>query len=738
MNHIRAKTLEDLEFTTILQQTAQEANAKMVKEQLLAIKPIANIAELKEALKATSEYHSSFESENDIPLFKVGSVASAVKLLKIADSTLSIKQLVRILKNDQALHRLFKFLKKLKMQFPTLFRRIEKVPQNALISNHIKEIISIEGDLKRDASPTLEILNDALQDQRRSLDKAFVKNVRRYLKANYLDAIKESVINDQRVLAVTATHKKKVAGNIMGTSKSGNIIFITPQNTIALQQKLQLLETEKRIEILRILKELTHKIAPFVQEIQATETYLINMEVVAAKARYAQRINGRLPKITTAKKLHFKAAYHPILKLQNDQEGKATIPQDLEMNEQRRIILISGPNAGGKSITLKTVGLLQLMLQSGFLIPVKEGSSTCIFDHILTDIGDNQSIENQLSTYSYRLKNMRYFLQRCNENSLLLIDEFGTGSDPELGGALAAVFLEEFHAKQSYGIITTHYANLKVFANENEGIINANMQFDIHSLEPLYQLQIGQAGSSFTFEVAQKNGIPFRLINRGKKKIDREKIRFDKSISSLQQEKRKLKQQQHQITNEQEQLAATKEALQQKLASTEQKLAQFQTLYQHQQKMLNIGRKVAQMLNRFFQNNDKKSLLGAFGKWAVIEKAKHQHKKQPSEATPQKPPKTRGKNKPYIVDKKLKNTEATVLKAIAVKDKKDQQIAGKRAAALANYTFKVGDRVSILNSKTVAHLVAINKKQVTMDCGGMTIKTTIDKIILITQDESKN
>src|SRR5690606_4570203 len=213
--------------------------------------------------------------------------------------------------------------------------------------------------------------------------------------------------------------------------------------------------------------------------------------------------------------------------------GEKTYPQSIQLHNENRIIVISGPNAGGKSITLKTVGLPQLMLQSGMLIPVHERSEVRLIDCILTDIGDNQSIANHLSTYSYRLKNMNYFLKKCNARTLLLIDEFGTGSDPELGGALAETFLEEFYHREAFGIITTHYANLKMLANELPHATNANMLFDEKSLEPMYKLVLGQAGSSFTFEVAQKNGIPYGLINRAKKKIEKSKVRFDKTIANL-------------------------------------------------------------------------------------------------------------------------------------------------------------------------------------------------------------
>ena len=335
-------------------------------------------------------------------------------------------------------------------------------------------------------------------------------------------------------------YRKKVSGSLLGSSKSGNIVYIAPQATLTYQRELQNLEYEEKQEVIRILKTLSHKIRPYSTLLESHLDYLTHLDVISSKTKYAYSINGLLPKIDKNKRVYFKDAFHPILFVNNKEENLEVIPQTIELNEKQQIIVISGPNAGGKSITLKTIGLLQIMLQSGILIPVNEQSETTIFDTILTDIGDNQSIENQLSTYSYRLKNMRYFLRNCNENTLFLIDEFGTGSDPELGGALAEIFLEEFYHKKAFGIITTHYSNLKVLANELDYVTNANMQFNEQTLEPLYKLYLGQAGSSFTFEVAQKNGIPFSLINKAKKRVETEKIRLDKTISKLQKERNRL------------------------------------------------------------------------------------------------------------------------------------------------------------------------------------------------------
>ncbi len=294
-------------------------------------------------------------------------------------------------------------------------------------------------------------------------------------------------------------HRRKVKGGILGNSKTGSIVYIQPEATYNYTRELNNLEYEEKEEIKKILKELTNFIRPFRPLLIDYQNFLSDIDVVAAKAKYGMDMDAVMPKISQERELELIDAYHPLLLLTNRRQKKETFPQTIELSKERRVIVISGPNAGGKSITLKTVGLLQVMVQSGLLIPVHEYSRVCFFDKILTDIGDNQSIENHLSTYSYRLKNMNYFLKKVDDKTLFLIDEFGTGSDPELGGALAETFLEVFYEKEAFGILTTHYANLKMLANELPHIVNANMLFDARTLEPLYKLHMGEAGSSFYF-----------------------------------------------------------------------------------------------------------------------------------------------------------------------------------------------------------------------------------------------
>ena len=456
---------------------------------------------------------------------------------------------------------------------------------------------------------------------------------------------------------------------------------------------------------------------------------MTKLDVIASKARYAKNINACLPKITTEKKIYLRDAFHPILLLKNKEQKLKTIPQTLELNEKQQIIVISGPNAGGKSITLKTIGLLQVMLQSGFLIPVHERSETYFFNKVLTDIGDNQSIENQLSTYSYRLKNMRNFLRSCNNNTLFLIDEFGTGSDPELGGALAEIFLEEFYYKKAFGIITTHYSNLKVLASELDNVANANMQFNEKTLEPLFKLFIGQAGSSFTFEVAQKNGIPFSLINKAKKRVEGEKVRLDKTISKLQKERSKLQHTSDTLEIEKTKAIEKSDSLSEKQLKIQEKLEGFQELYDSNQKMLSYGRKMNELINKYFQTNNKKEFTADFNKWIAIEKTKHLKKNPPKPVT--KAQKKQVKVEIKKVAEKLKSIEKeVVVEVVKVREQKKTE-AIKVAKQKAAYTFKINDKVRIIGSNSCGTIDKIEKKNAFINYGFFTTKTTLNKLELV-------
>ena len=727
--NITEKTLQDLEFTTVLEQVATHCISNLGKEKTMLVQPISNKKKLFFELNMVNEYLSSFENENRIPNHYFEDISEEIKRLAIENSFLETDGFLKLAAVSETVNELKKFLKKFETYYPSLFILSDEIEFTSFIVDNIKKIITPYGEVADNASATLKQIRKDIGAVRGKISESFSRALSKNLSSGYLDDIKETVIDNQRVLAVLAMHRRKVKGSLLGSSKSGNIVYIAPQATLAYSRELQNLLYEEKQEVVRILRALATEIRPYTPLLNEYINFLTHIDAVGAKAKYAKSINGLLPKITKEKKVFLKDAFHPILWQKNKAKNIETIPQTLELNEKQQIIVISGPNAGGKSITLKTIGLLQLMLQSGLLIPVHERSETTLFNTILTDIGDNQSIENQLSTYSYRLKNMRYFLRKCNDNTLFLIDEFGTGSDPELGGALAEIFLEEFYEKKAFGIITTHYANLKVLADELENVTNANMQFDERTLEPLYRLYIGQAGSSFTFEVAQKNGIPYSLINRAKKRVETEKVRLDKTISKLQKERNRLQKTSESLNKQKSKGQEHIENLQEKELRIREKLEGFQELYDNNQRMLTLGRKINELLNKYFQTNNKKELSTNFFKWVTAEKTKHLKKNPPKKKT--KTEKQQEKVAAQKQQEAIKEVEKEVLqKVVKVREEKKKE-AEKIAQEKAAYIFKVNDRVRLVDGNAVGTIDKIEKKKAFINYGLFTTEAKIEQLELV-------
>ena len=726
---ISEKTLNDLEFETILQRVETFCVSDLGRKASQNIKPILKKEVLFSELKKVDEYLTSFANDNRIPNHSFDDISKEISLLDIENSYLTPESFLKVLNISETVNEQLKFLKKFKEIYPVLFQHSQEVEYTTMHIDSIKKIITSFGEVDDKASQNLKLIRKEIIRTRSQINESFSRALSKFQSAGYLDDIRESVVENQRVLAVISMHRRKVKGALLGTSKTGSITYIAPQATLQHTRELENLIFEEKQEVILILKTLTDELRIFKPLLVHYQTYLTDLDLIGAKAKYAHQINAFLPKITANKKVFFKNAFHPILLEKNKENKLKTIPQTLELNEQQQIIVISGPNAGGKSITLKTIGLLQVMLQSGILIPVDEKSSTTIFDKVLTDIGDNQSIENQLSTYSYRLKNMRQFLKKCNDKTLFLIDEFGTGSDPELGGALAEIFLEEFYEKKAFGIITTHYANLKVLANELENVVNANMQFDERSLEPLFKLFIGQAGSSFTFEVAQKNGIPYSLINRAKKKIEGEKIRLDKTISKLQKERNKLQKTSEGLEKEQDKAKTHSENLSEKQDKIQKKLELFQELYDTNQKMLVTGRKINELANKYFQTNNKKELIAEFTKWATIERTKYIKKNPPVKKTKSE------KKKLKVVAKEKKEKFEKIEKEILVKVEKvrevKKKVAKEKAKQKADYNFKPNDKVRLIDATSTGTIEKIEKNIATINYGFITTKANINKLELV-------
>ncbi len=688
--------LNELEFPKLLEEITPYAYSPRVAEKISNIKPFPQ-KEAEFLLKKTSEFLSSYESENYIPFDEYEDIEEPLKLMLIENFRLEASAFLRIRKITEQIGKLQSFFPKFSENFPNLEEEIKGLEFRKEIIDKISAVFNRFGEVKNEASPLLKEIRESISIAKKNIQENFNKSLNHYAQQDFLDEIRESTIEDQRVLAVKSGFKKRVSGRVLGVSKTGSITYIQPDSVVRHYHQLRESEEEQKKEVDRILRKLTSEIAEFHSQLSDYQEYLYNLDITRAKAKFAEKINGVLPKINTHKTLKLIDAYHPLLWLRNTQENKAIFPQTLELSEKNRIICISGPNAGGKSITLKTLGLLQLMIQSGILVPVHPRSEMFFFDKLMTDIGDNQSIENHLSTYSSRLKKMSRIVREADENTLLLIDEFGTGSDPELGGALAEAFLEFFYEKESFAVITTHYTNIKLVVEQLPHAQNAAMLFDEETLEPMYKLEVGQAGSSFTFEVAEKNNIPRFIIHSAKKKIERDVVNLDKTIVKLQQEKFEVEKLKSDLTEKREITQNKRENLQKLNEQLQQKLYNFQKLYEEEHRKLQFGTRIQSFIDDYAKGKSRKDIVKDFIKILEQEKFRKNQNTEKIEAEKLKVVKRK-------VTQELK--KESVIQTITETQEKIQE-RERRERAL---WLKVGQRVRIIGSTSIGTIEKIDSK----------------------------
>ena len=708
--NIPDKTSVDLEFQTLLEQISSFAVTSIGKEEILSISPINEKDEIEYQLDLVSEYTSSFDNENKIPNHYFDEFLKEIRLLKIENSTIEVEGFRKISNTNYTVNKLIKFFKKFKRYYPALRSMSSHIEFDEKPKKKISSVIDNYGNIHNNASDKLFSVRKEIGIVKSKIGKTFQDALKYYNSTDYLDDIKESFVDNRRVLAVKSSHRRKVTGTIIGSSKTGSIVYVAPEETMKYSLELNNLEFEEKEEIKRILKELTDFFRPYCNVFEDYIKYLTSLDSVYSRAKHAFSINAVKPNISEKREIQLYGAYHPLLLKHNQDNNLTTFPQDILIKDEMRILVISGPNAGGKSITLKTMGLLQIMFQSGILIPTHPKSKIFIFDQILTDIGDNQSIENQLSTYSYRLKNMKYFLENCNKNTLFLIDEFGTGSDPELGGALAEVFLKEFYDSGAFGIITTHYSNLKVMASELDFMDNANMQFDSETFEPLFRLITGEAGSSYTFEVASKNGIENFLIDKAKEKVDLDKVRFEGVISKLQKERIKNSEELSELKRLQTGARIKKdenEVLNEKLTN---KLSKYNLLYEHEKKTINIGNKFSALVDSYHNHGKKRRLISEMFNIIEIEKKKKEKKKSS--------------------DKKVSAKEILKIKDESKRDilkiKKKKKLKKK-----IEIKFSVGDTVKIPTGKSEGIIDSIKKDKAIVNYGNFKTQISLSEIELV-------
>jgi DNA mismatch repair protein MutS2 len=707
MQNFDEQTLYDLEFPTIREWLVEYSIGPTAKKRLEELSPTNHFPSIEKELGKVNELLSIRNDGETFPALDFEELTIELQLLPIHNAALSLEGYIRISRASDLINTLLLFFNKREKEFPLLSYLFEQAYFTKDIIESIEKVFDRSGNVKDDASKLLAEIRQKTKVVRNQINRNFDKEIRRLVKENVLGDTKEAFVNDRRVLTILSTHKRKIPGTVVGSSKTGSLTFIEPQVNIELNNELEMLLDDERKEIYRILQALTREIAVFLPLIQAYQNILTELDFTNAKARLALELDCVLPGIESETHIELINAFHPILWKANKTIGKKTLPQYIQMDKFSRMLVISGPNAGGKSITLKTIGLLQLMLQSGLLVPVNSNSKMCFFQQILTDIGDNQSIENELSTYSYRLKRMKHFLEVANKRTLLLLDEFGTGSDPDLGGALAEVFFEELYNRKSFGVVTTHYANIKLKADQLKNAVNGCMLFNTETLEPLYKFSMGQPGSSFTFEVAQINGIPLNLIEEAKTRLDDRKVKMDRLLSELQKEKTYLERLNKEHIEAQQTAQVAKEEYLERKKRYEEKLKVQQESSERNNKYLNAGKKMLGFIDRYLTKTRRKDankvLLEEVNKYLAVEK---------------------GKIEDLKLTEKLK-AQANSHKPLKKKIQKPEEDPHQR------HKISIGSTVKLIATKQGGTVESIDGEMITVTFGFLRMKVEREKLMWI-------
>jgi DNA mismatch repair protein MutS2 len=651
-------------------------------------------------IKQSHEFNQLVQNGIYFPNDYVLNLSRELRLLSIQGSMLVGEELISIRKLVMSMEAIFRwFDPERRTAYAALAEVISGTYYEKVILQLINDVIDDNGNVKDNASNELQSIRINLYRKRNEFRRLFDRIIGKLNKQGYLAEIEESFMNGRRVVAVFAEQKRTVKGILHGESDSRRTAFIEPEETIELNNQLYELENAERKEVYRILKDLTKQLSVYASLLSTYHGIAGEYDFIRGKASFALDLQGEYPVITDKAHVHLVKAFHPLLYLYNLRSQKPTIPVDVTLDEKNRILVISGPNAGGKTVTMKTVGLLQMMVQSGLLVPVNPSSQFGIFKQLMIHIGDTQSIEFELSTYSSHLLAMKHFMENANGKTLFFIDELGSGSDPNLGGAFAEVILDELSRKHAFGIVTTHYLNLKVMANKTAGIINGAMAFDETRLQPLYKLIVGKPGSSYTFSIAERIGMEKRLIDKARNLVDEEHFRLDKLLNRTEQDLNKLQQKEkdlHLLLKENERLKKEmqqvmdreKHKQQVELLREQNKISEERIAY-----LKDMERKLRQIVIEWKKAEDKNRIVKQIA--ALLFK----------------------KNEQKAVSKKQKQI-----------DSKYEEVNGE---------IKVGDKVKMKRNLQVGEVLEVRGKKAVVKIGLLPMQIDFNDLSLVKEKEQK-
>ena len=566
-------------FSEIRNLLKEHCISQLGKEQVDGMTFSYDAEVIGQRLQQVREFRRMQQEAEDFPLQYFFDMRQQVARLRLEGTHLEEDELFDLMRSLNTIHLIVKFLRKANdddaqvktYPYPALKRLTDGIVTFPQLVQRIDGILDKYGHIRDNASPALAQIRSELARTEGSVSRSLNKILHQAQSEGLVEKDVAPTLRDGRlVIPIVPAMKRKIRGIVHDESASGKTVFIEPTEVVEANNRIRELQADERREIIRILTEFATEMRPHVRFIVASYKLLAQVDFIRAKALFAEETQGFEPDLSTTPTVDFIRAIHPLLRISLAKQEKEVVPLDIMLTPEKRILLISGPNAGGKSVCLKTVGLLQYMLQCGVSIPVSERSKAGVFENILIDIGDEQSIENDLSTYSSHLMNMKYMMRAANERTLILIDEFGTGTEPQIGGAIAESVLLQFCKKKAWGVITTHYQNLKLFADNHKGVENGAMLYDRHEMRPLFQLQIGQPGSSFAIEIARKTGLPEEVIAHAEEIVGSDYIQSDKYLQDIVRDKRYWEGKRQNIHSQEKQMQQTIAHYEEELQEVEQ------------------------------------------------------------------------------------------------------------------------------------------------------------------------
>lgn len=687
-----------------------------------AIRFSEKIETISEQLSATSEFQHLLEFEENFPADNYYNISECLDKIRIEGTFPEIRELFDLKRSLETIKSILNFFRtRDENAYPILRKMCGSVKTYPYVLDAIDRIIDKHGNIKDNASSRLKEIRSEITSKNIQASKRLNAILRQAQADGIVDSdTAVSVRNGRGVIPVSTYDKRRLKGLIHDQSASGKTVFIEPEEVVEINNDIVELEYEERREIVKILTAFADNIRPYIDDLIASNAFLGEIDFLRAKALLGNHHHSIKPVLNGKPCLSWKNAVHPLLSLTFEKlQGRKVVPLDIRLDEKERILVISGPNAGGKSVCLKTVGLLQYMVQCGLTIPVAENSGSGIFRDILIDIGDEQSIENDLSTYSSHLINMKHFLRNGNDRSLVLIDEFGTGTEPMLGGAIAEAILGELNRKKVFGVLTTHYTNLKHFASLTDGIINGAMAFDNHLMQPLFQLYIGKPGSSFAFEIARKIGLPEDILNDASGKAGVKNINYDRHLKDIARDKRywetkRMDIRQHEkrleeLIDEYEKEISGAKSLRKEIISKAKDEAQ--SLLKESNRMIeNTIRQIKESQAEKEKTKDIRNQLEEF-KSSVVDETK------PAESE---------------AEKKI-STLAQKAKKFKSREKTEEPVE----PAKPDKPLKVGDAVRMIDTMAAGEIIEIKGKAIFVETGSIRFQVSGDKIERITRAELK-